>query len=125
MHLIDTNILIYHFNGNIPDESVTTINKIFKKNFNISVITQMEFLGFRKHTKESFKKAKQFLEYCNVVDLDDEIVNLVIDIRRNYNIKLPDAIIAATAIFNDYNLVTRNIKDFEKLRIRIYNPFDI
>ncbi|SDC82164.1 MULTISPECIES: type II toxin-antitoxin system VapC family toxin [unclassified Candidatus Frackibacter] len=125
MYLIDTNILIYHFNGTIPDESATKVNKIFKEDFNISVITEMEFLGFRKHTEESFRKAKHFLGYCSVVGLDDDIVNLVIDIRRNHNIKLPDAIIAAKAIFNDYNLVTRNTKDFQKLEINIYNPFDV
>jgi len=124
IYLIDTNILIYHFNGNIPDKSASKINKIFKEDFNISVITKMEFLGFRKHTKESFKKAKKFLEYCNVIELDDDIVNLVIDIRRNYSVKLPDAIIAATAIFKNYTLVTRNTKDFEELEISIYNPFD-
>jgi hypothetical protein len=124
MYLVDTNILIYYFNGDIPEESKNKINKILKEHFNISVITKMEFLGFRKHTAESFKKAKNFLDYSTVYNLSDEIIDLVIDIRRSNNIKLPDAIIAATTIINKLTLVTRNTNDFKNIKIDIYNPFE-
>lgn len=123
MYLIDTNIIIYHFNKSIPDVSRPKLIKIFKESFNISVITKMEFLGFKNHTEKSFKKAKQLIEYADVIELDEEIIDTVIDLKRNKTIKLPDAIIAATAICNNWVLVTRNEKDFNNIDITIYNPF--
>lgn len=43
---------------------------------------------------------------------------------RDYEIKLPDAIIAATALNNDFVLVTRNEQDFINIKnIQIFNPF--
>ena len=60
----------------------------------------------------------------NVRFIDQEIAENVIDIRKQYRIKLPDAIIAATAKTDDLCLVTRNIEDFKNIDIRILNPFD-
>jgi len=125
MYLIDTNILIYHFNNNIPDRAKPTIREIFKTHFNISVITRMEFLVFRGHTKESFEKADMFLSYSHIINLEDEIVDMVITLRRAKKLKLPDAIIASTAIKKELILVTRNIDDFVDVNIKIYNPFEI
>jgi predicted nucleic acid-binding protein len=48
----------------------------------------------------------------------------VIEIRQANRIKLPDAIIAATALQNSAILVTRNTKDFKTLALETYNPFD-
>jgi predicted nucleic acid-binding protein len=123
MYLIDTNILIYHINEDIPPGSRSELKQIFKDHFNISVITKMEFLGFKKHTEKSFKESSKFLENADVIGLDDEIVDIVISLKREINIKLPDAIIAATAKKNQWTVVTRNDKDFEGTELKIYNPF--
>ncbi|MCX6584541.1 MAG: type II toxin-antitoxin system VapC family toxin [Candidatus Aminicenantes bacterium] len=123
MYLIDTNILIYYFNKDIPEGSRSKVVKILKENFNISVVTKMEFLGFKQHTEGSFRKAKKLIEYAEVAELEEEIVDAVIALKRNKNIKLPDAIIAATAMLNQWTLVTRNEKDFTNIDIKIYNPF--
>ncbi len=58
MYLLDTNILIYYINDNIPENKLKKINQILKNHFNISVITKMEFLGFRKYKSDTFKKVK-------------------------------------------------------------------
>jgi predicted nucleic acid-binding protein len=47
-YLVDTNILFYHFAGEIPEREIKRIEKIFKTSFNISIITRMEFLGGKK-----------------------------------------------------------------------------
>jgi len=99
------------------------LRQIFLNYFNISVITKMEFLGFKKHTERSFSKSSKFLEHASIIDLDDEIVDIVISLKRNKNMKLPDAIIAATAIKNSWILVTRNGSDFRNINLDIYNPF--
>ena len=123
MYLVDTNILIYHINKNIPENSRIKIHQIFIEHFNISVITKMEFLGFKSHTERSYSKSSKFLEHADVIGLDDEIVETVISLKRKRKIKLPDAIIAATAKKNGLILVTRNEKDFKGIGIKIYNPF--
>jgi predicted nucleic acid-binding protein len=70
MYLIDTNILIYHINEDIPQGSRSELKQIFKDHFNISVITKMEFLGFKKHTEKSFKESSKFLENADVISGD-------------------------------------------------------
>ncbi|WP_394996139.1 type II toxin-antitoxin system VapC family toxin [Emticicia sp.] len=56
--------------------------------------------------------------------LDNSIVYKTIELRRLYKIKLPDAIIAATAIVFDFTLISRNDKDFENINgLKYYNPF--
>ncbi len=66
-----------------------------------------------------------FLNFAHVIPLTDEIADVTIELRRKVNIKLPDAVIAATAFLHDLTLVTRNIKDFEKVEgLRVYIPFE-
>ncbi len=123
--LIDTNILIYYLADAIPEEELPTVEEIFRKSFNVSIITKIEFLGWKGHTPEGFEKSKEFISFARVMPLTDEIADVAIELRRKVSIKLPDAVIAATAILYDLTLVTRNIKDFEKVDgLRVYNPFE-
>lgn len=94
MYLLDTNILIYYFNNNIPEYSFEDITNILKNDFNISIITKMEFLGFPRHTPVSFKKSREFLLNSSIYNINDKIADKTISLRREYKIKLPDAIIA-------------------------------
>jgi predicted nucleic acid-binding protein len=50
-----------------------------------------------------------------VFNLDEEIILETINIRKKYAIKLPDAIIAATCLLNNCQLITNNTKDFSKI----------
>jgi predicted nucleic acid-binding protein len=123
-YLVDTNILIYYFADAIPEKELNRIEKIFMSFFNISIITKIEFLGWEKHTETGFEKARKFVGFANVIPLTDEIANLSIDIRRRCKIKLPDVVIAATALHNNLILVTRNEDDFKDVEmLDVYNPF--
>lgn len=45
----------------------------------------------------------------NILELTNNVADICIDLRKKYKIKLPDAIIAATALSMDLILITRNI----------------
>ena len=67
-------------------------------------------------------RANQIPNFCKPRD----VVRNIIAIRKSRKIDLPDAIIAATAIVNDYILITHNTKDFENIQnIKILNSFDL
>ncbi|MDR4503338.1 MAG: type II toxin-antitoxin system VapC family toxin [Candidatus Scalindua sp.] len=123
-YLIDTNILIYHTKGS--EKSIIFMDSIIsQKAFNISVITKIEFLGWDKHTPDGIEKCKRLLEYANTYLVDEGIANKAIELKRRTNIKLADAIIAATAVLNNLNLKTRNVNDFKAIEVLEFtNPFD-
>jgi hypothetical protein len=122
-YLLDTNILIYYFNGNMEPVVKDKVSLLIRESFQISIISKMEFLGFPFNLQER-QKAEQFIEWATIKALTDDVVQSVIDIRKEKSIKLPDAIIAATAVQYSAILVTRNTKDFKALALETYNPFD-
>jgi len=54
--------------------------------------------------------------------LDDDIAEETIVIRQKYKIKMPDAVIAATALINNLTLVTANARDFESTGVKLLIP---
>ena len=116
--LLDTNIIIYYFNGIITD---SRIDKILKESFNISIITKIEFLSWQKlrEDKRLEKEALAFISHANIYELTDEVANKVIDIRQQYKVKTPDAIIGATALVHGFDIVTNNVDDFKNLDLEI------
>ena len=123
-YLFDTNILIYYFADSIPDQEIGTLEQHLKTSFNISIITKIEFFGFEKFSQTRFSQELQFIRHATVIPLTDGIADLAIDLRRKSKIKLPDAVIAATCLQNNFTLITRNEKDFRYIPgLIIYNPF--
>ena len=116
--LLDTNIIIYYFNGIITD---TKIDQILKESFNISIITKIEFLSWQKLRKDKKleEQALNFISHANTYELTDDIANKVIDIRQQYKVKTPDAIIGATALVHGFDIVTNNVDDFKNLDLEI------
>lgn len=122
-YLIDTNILIYHTKGS--EDSINFISSVIvQKSFNISILTKIEFLGWDKHTRKGFEKCKQLILPANIYLVDDDIANKTIDLKKGMNIKLADAVIAATAIVHNLKLATRNTDDFKGIEgLEVVNPF--
>lgn len=91
----------------------------------ISSITEMELLGYSELTEEQFAKMKLFVDSLAVLEIDNLVKKETIKIRRAVKIKLPDAIIAATAIVYDLELLSRNEKDFLRVEgLKFVNPFE-
>jgi predicted nucleic acid-binding protein len=72
----------------------------------ISVISQIEVLRFNAHA-HAMKVLSDFVDSSIILSLDDNI-KVTIDFCRQSKIKLPDAIIAATALVHNQTLLTRN-----------------
>ena len=114
---VDTNILIYFLQG---DKDV--IAMISDKEIVISFITELELLSLPKISDKSKKLIKELLKICLIIDINAEIKDLAIEFRKKSKIKLPDAIIAATAYFHQLPLLTadKQFKSIEELEVLIY-----
>src|SRR2546421_12366804 len=63
----------------------------------VSVISEIELLGWYKLSEKDKQKLKSLLQDCIIISLTSEVKDLAILIRQQQKIKTPDAIIAATA----------------------------
>ncbi|WP_217355269.1 type II toxin-antitoxin system VapC family toxin [Aphanizomenon sp. UHCC 0183] len=123
-YLYDTNIFIYFLADDITVNSWFTEEFLNLHEILVSPIIRIELLSFVGLSKEEEQSIEDLLSQFNTVQLLREIENQTIQIKRQYKIKLPDAIIAATAVNQDAFLVTRNIGDFKGITgLKIENPF--
>ena len=122
--LIDTNIIIHFFNDEIPETGKHHLKSIILLAVNISIISKIELLGFTPQVGQEQPLIENFVHNCTLFYLTDEIVEKTIALRKQYRLKTPDAIIAATAIVNNMTLVSRNDKDFQQIKhLKYTNPF--
>lgn len=105
--LFDTSILIDYLNG---VEAARTEIERARERF-ISIVTWMEVLAGAHHAEEE-DVIDMFLRDFTVVELTRRIARDAVDIRRTHRIRLPDAIVWASARSESAVLVTRNTKDF-------------
>ena len=123
-YLIDSNIIIYFMNNELPQNSLPKIRMILKESFVVSTISNVETLGWYNITKQEQDKLAAFLSNASVIYIDKLIEQQAINIRQNKKMKLGDSIIAATALVHNLTIVTRNESDFYGLGLIIYNPFE-
>ncbi len=115
MMLIDTNVFVDHLRGYAP--AVAFFESLaVKDHILFSAITEAELVAGQE-CKEKIKKegVLQFLGQWNKILVTNQIAVLAGDLSRDKRIDLPDAIIAASAIVNKAELVTKNVKDFKRI----------
>jgi predicted nucleic acid-binding protein len=96
--------------------------EIIDKEFTVSFITFIEFLGYKDATQET----EEFIALANVLEINKEIIQICINLRKSKVIKLPDSIIAATALVSNLTLTTRNLSDFKNIPgLKIINPWEL
>jgi predicted nucleic acid-binding protein len=110
-YLIDSNTLIDFQAKKLPANGQSFMSATIDEEFNISVISKIEVLGYPLVEQ----KTNDFVALANVFELDKNVADKTIELRRQYKIKLPDAIIAATALVSGLELVSHNISDFKNI----------
>jgi predicted nucleic acid-binding protein len=108
--LLDTNAFIYFFEGGskITNLVVNTPEIYF------SAISEIELLSATHLTQSEIDSIKAFLSLCHRVELTSEIIDQTVTIRRQCHLKIPDAIIAASALHLGAPLVSADT-DFQKV----------
>jgi predicted nucleic acid-binding protein len=81
------------------------------KNF-VSVITRIELFAYPSLKTDEAAKIRGFLKKCRVIPLNRKVESMTIDVRRDTDpkLKLPDAIIAATALILNATLLSNDTK---------------
>ncbi|WP_064036646.1 PIN domain-containing protein [Methylomonas methanica] len=79
-------------------------------NYHVCVITEIELLSYPALTTEDAAEITSFLHDVTIVDLKFEIKKAAIDLRRQYRLKLPDALIVATAYCLKAQLFSNDVK---------------
>lgn len=127
IYLWDTNACIYFIDNKLSETAnQKLINYLENNNPVISFISEIELLVWDTENQSDIDQLNQFVVYSDVIAFDQRIKEETIYIRKTFRIKLPDAIIAATAIVNDFFLLTRNIKDFTKINgLKVADPFQL
>jgi predicted nucleic acid-binding protein len=121
--LVDTNIVIAYFNQTLPEKGALFLDNVLPA---ISVITRIELLGWHQITADEVSKITSFIGDATIYSLTERIVVRTIALRQTHKIKLPDAVIAATAFIHNLTLLTRNTSDFKQIPgLPILNPFEL
>jgi predicted nucleic acid-binding protein len=124
MYLLDTNVVIDFCNNKLP---ITAANFIETIEPEISVITAIELFASNAITNNEKILLQEFTSIAIVYDnINAAIQTQTIALRQAHKIKLPDAIIAATALAYDLTLVTRNFNDFKNITgLKCINPWEL
>ena len=122
-YLMDTNAVVDYLNGKLPASGVALIDEHI---IEISVITRIELLAWPGATTVHLEILNNFITNSIVHLLEEPIILKVIEIRKTKRCKLPDAIIAATAIEMQLTLLTNNNSDFSKIKsLSLINPYQL
>jgi predicted nucleic acid-binding protein len=101
--VLDTNAILYFLGGKVAQP-------LAPGRYFVSVISEMELLSYTSLDDAALVEIHNFLSEVTMVELTAEIRELAIGLRRKHALKLPDAIIAATALSLEAQLVTNDTK---------------
>jgi predicted nucleic acid-binding protein len=105
--LLDTNAVLYLLGGRLA-------SPLQAGSYYTSVISEMELLSYSNLTADDENQLRSFLGNVAVVELTGDVKKAAIELRRRHAIKLPDAIVAASALVLGAELLTN---DQQLLRI--------
>ena len=114
-YLIDTSVAIKYLNESFSENALQWLDSVLDQECNLSVITKMELLVWQTEDEDEMRALTSFVDSSQILHLSDSIVDRTVEVRKKSRVKLPDSIIAATALVYDLTLVADNDKDFRKI----------
>jgi predicted nucleic acid-binding protein len=115
VYTLDTNAILYYLKDDAA--AVSVLRGVFAENVPVyvSAVTELELLAYSDPSSEEESLIEELLATISVIPVDSRIARLAALVRRHYRLKVPDSVIAATAMFTGSRLVTRNWRDFRKI----------
>ena len=101
--VLDTNAILYLLGGKLAQPLPTGA-------YFVSVISEMELLSYPSLDEAALNQNRAVLSDVTVVELSEQVRELAIGLRRRHMLKLPDAIVAATALSLQTQLITNDVK---------------
>lgn len=124
MRLIDTNVFVDHLRGHPP--AVAFFRGLHAAgDVAFSSLCEAELVAGRANADSKVRSALlRFLRQWTKIEVSNPIALRAGDIVRDHGLAVPDAIIAATALRHEAELVTRNAKDFRRVKgLRVQVPY--
>lgn len=114
---VDTNILFYLISG---DETIAEL--LNGKHIYISFITELELLGYKELGESDLRVIQKLIKEATIIDINAAIKAEVISLRKQYKIKLPDAIIVASALYAGLPLVAadKQLSQIDEASLLLY-----
>lgn len=116
MYTLDTNAILYYLKDDV--DAVAMLRQVFALNtpIYISAITELELFAFANLSAQEETLIEDLLATMSVIAVDSRIARLAALARKSYRLKVPDSVIAATAMFTGSTLMTRNTRDFRRVQ---------
>jgi predicted nucleic acid-binding protein len=125
-YLIDTSGAIKYLNGTFPATGLSLIDNIVDIECVLSFVSEIELQVWNPANPADISIYQSFVSNSTIIGIDSEIVKETIRIRKSNKIKLPDALIAATALMNNLTLIADNDKDFKAVHgLKYINPYKL
>lgn len=111
--VLDSNVIILAFKQQVDTEKLLSLYD----NFSVSIVTYMEVYAYDFQNQDEKDLIDELFANLNVIEVNQAIADQAIIYRKNNSkkIKLPDAIILATARHLDAVLLTEDWKDFQTI----------
>lgn len=107
--LADTNFIIHLNQGNV------IVEPFLEYNYAISFIIEIVLLGAFSISRAQKQQPQDLIDNCTIIEMEYRLKKKCIVFRNQYKLKIPDAIIAATAILYNIPLITSD-KEFQKIK---------
>ena len=116
--MVDTNSLIYLLKNDLQLAQLLDRYRVY-----ISFITELELLSFPKISSNEINILEELIDKCFVIQYSQDLKNNIILLKRKYSLKIPDAIIAATAYSYFIPLLTgdKNFSRIKEIEVSIYS----
>lgn len=115
-YILDTSAVSKYLRGKLSNEMLDSIDVVLQTPAKLSVIARIELEVFNPPTDEERALFLAFVREAEVYNLTEPVILQTVKLRRHYKgLRLPDAIIAATAIVNDFTLLSTNDNDFNRI----------